>query len=137
MDEKHSSDTNEKKSSSEHIERASVHSGQTDEKPFDETRQINQKLANPLAGRSHDRLISEGEAFASKYGMEDLTEEFRKGALLAQDPSAFDKLDILTEEDKADLRKEITHKWSQPGRLYALVICCSVAAAVQGVRSLP
>ncbi|KAF8891725.1 hypothetical protein BD779DRAFT_1512721, partial [Infundibulicybe gibba] len=53
--------------------------------------------------------------------------------LVAQDPLAFDTLPLLDEDDKAALRHEITHKWSQPAMLYYLVILCSVAAAVQGM----
>lgn len=31
------------------------------------------------------------------------------------------------------LRREVTHKWDQPAALYWLVVCCSMAAAVQGM----
>lgn len=44
--------------------------------------------------------------------------------------------DQLSEEDKIILRRETTHRWHQPKTLYALVVLCSMAAAVQGVRSL-
>jgi hypothetical protein len=142
MDEKTNVEMNEKQST-EQVERPSVHrsisghSGKTDEKPINlKTREINQKLANPLAGRSHERLMAEGEAFAKNFGMEDLTDEFRKGAVVAQDPLAFESLGMLSEDDKINLRREIEHKWDQPIRLYLLVICCSVAAAVQGVSTL-
>lgn len=51
--------------------------------------------------------------------------------------AAFELLDQLSEEDKEILRRETTHRWHQPKTLYALVFLCSMAAAVQGVRSLP
>ena len=141
MDEKHKVETKEKQNS-DHYELDSVSNSsnsQIGHKDADgntvnlETRKLNQKLANPLAGRSREQLMAEGETFANKFGMEDLTEEFQKGAVLAQDPSAFESLSILSKEDKDSLRMEVEHKWSQPLRLYLLVICCSVAAAVQGV----
>ena len=90
-------------------------------------------LANPLAGISRDQLLYDGEAFAKEHGLGHLVDEFRKGAVVAQDPLAFESLDILSEDEKEVLRREQTHKWSQPFQLYWLVVMCSVAAAVQGV----
>ena len=69
---------------------------------------------------------------------EDWTDTFRKGAFLAQDRHAFDKerddgLSLKKHEIDA-LRLEDPHtgnKWDQPFILYALVVCCSLGAAVQ------
>jgi hypothetical protein len=137
MDEKQLSgeiNQNEKNSTTETVEDASHSSVELDKPDIDlQAREINAKLANPLAGRSHERLMTEGEAFARKFDLQDLTDEFRKGAVVAQDPLGFESLSMLSEDDKASLRREIEHKWDQPLRLYLLVICCSVAAAVQGV----
>ncbi|RDB25309.1 DDB1- and CUL4-associated factor 7 [Hypsizygus marmoreus] len=94
---------------------------------------INVTLANPLLGLSHDQLIADGDLFAKSHNLDQLAELFQKGALVAQDPLAFESLPLLTDEDKAALRREIDHKWSQPKMLYYLVIMCSVAAAVQGM----
>ncbi|KAI0267080.1 hypothetical protein BC834DRAFT_822948 [Gloeopeniophorella convolvens] len=94
---------------------------------------INAKLANPLAGLSHDQLIADGAEFARTHGLEHLVEEFKKGALVAQDPLVFESLPYLTEADKNIFRREITHRWDQPKTLYYLVILCSVAACVQGM----
>jgi len=102
----------------------------------DDIHALNVKLANPLAGLSHEKLMADGAAFARDYGLAHLTEEFKKGALIAQNPDAFETLPLLTEEDKAILRREATHKWDQPLTLYYLVILCSVAAAVQGVHNV-
>ncbi|KAM0751462.1 hexose transport-related protein, partial [Meredithblackwellia eburnea MCA 4105] len=90
-------------------------------------------LENPLAGISHERLIAMGRAFANEKDLGEFAEEFEKGALIAQDPLAFESLPLLTEEDKAVLRREQTHKWDQPWTLYYLTIACSIAAAVQGM----
>lgn len=95
---------------------------------------VNVKLANPLAGIPQEKLIADAAAFASQYGLGHLQSEFQKGALVAQDPAAFESISLLSDDDKAILRREITHRWSQPWQLYYLVILCSLAAAVQGVR---
>lgn len=94
---------------------------------------VNSKLAHPLAGYSHAQLIDMGAAYARDHGMEDLQEEFSKGALLAQDGGAFETMPLLTEEDRVVLRREITHKWSHPKQLYHMVVMCSLAAATQGM----
>ncbi|TDL17272.1 hypothetical protein BD410DRAFT_794428 [Rickenella mellea] len=97
------------------------------------TSNINLILANPLAGISHQQLMTDGENFAKQHGLGHLTEEFKKGALIAQDPLAFENLPLLTEEDKGILRREQSHKWDQPMTLYWVVVMCSLAAAVQGM----
>ena len=94
---------------------------------------INAKLANPLAGLSHEQLMNDGAEFARAHGLEDLEDIFRKGALAAQDPLAFEGISNFTEAEKDIFRRELTHRWDQPATLYYLVIMCSVAAAVQGV----
>ncbi|KAI0633858.1 hypothetical protein C8Q77DRAFT_819219 [Trametes polyzona] len=91
------------------------------------------KLANPLTGIPHDQLMEDAATFAKTHGLGHLEEEFRKGALVAQDPTAFESLTQLDEEDKEVLRRELTHRWSQPLQLYWLVILCSLSAAVQGM----
>ncbi|KAH8995253.1 hypothetical protein EDB86DRAFT_1186773 [Lactarius hatsudake] len=94
---------------------------------------INVKLANPLAGLSHEELVASGAEFARTHGLGHLEEEFKKGALAAQDPLAFENVPYFTEDDKKIFRRELTHRWDHPGTLYHLVILCSVAAAVQGM----
>ncbi|KAH9983617.1 hypothetical protein BJV74DRAFT_849720 [Russula compacta] len=94
---------------------------------------INAKLSNPLAGLSHEQLMNDGAEFAKAYGLGHLEEEFKKGALAAQDPLAFESIAHFTEEEKNIFRRELTHRWDQPATLYYLVILCSVAACVQGM----
>jgi len=96
---------------------------------------VNAKLANPLAGLSHEQLMEDAKVFAETHGMSELTLEFQKGALIAQDPTAFESLPLLDEDDRNVLRRELTHKWDQPKMLYYLVVLCSMAAAVQGVSA--
>ena len=97
----------------------------------------NVKLANPLAGIPHEQLMADAAKFAKEHNLGHLEEEFKKGALVAQDPTLFESLPLLTEDDKAVLRRELTHRWDQPIQLYYLVILCSLSAAVQGVSVLP
>ncbi|GJN94492.1 hypothetical protein Rhopal_007574-T1 [Rhodotorula paludigena] len=93
----------------------------------------NALLENPLQGISHERLEAMGRAFAREKGLGEFEDEFAKGAQVAQDPLAFESLTLLNDEDRNVLRREVTHKWDQPWRLYSLVVCCSMAAAVQGM----
>ena len=111
-----------------------------------------------------NRETAMGRAFAQEKGLGQYETEFAKGAQVAQDPLAFESLDMLNDEDKAVLRREVvsfffffpfllsnahgilttgsslvrrsqTHKWDHPKMLYFLVICCSMCAAVQGMVS--
>ncbi len=94
---------------------------------------VSAKLANPLDGVPQDRLLEDAARFASSYGLGHLTQEFKKGAILAQDPTSWETNPLFSEEDRAALRREVTNRWAQPFQLYWLVILCSLAAAVQGV----
>ncbi|KAH9839427.1 uncharacterized protein C8Q71DRAFT_846982 [Rhodofomes roseus] len=93
----------------------------------------NARLANPLEGIPQDQLIADAAAFAKSHDLGHVTEEFQKGALVAQNPTEFETLPLLTDEDRNVLRREMTHRWSHPFQLYYLVILCSMAAAVQGM----
>lgn len=82
---------------------------------------INAMLENPLAGKSREAVIRDAKRFANEHGMGDDEMDFVKGALVAQRPNDFEDIPELSEEDKAALRFEITHKWKQPFTLYYLV----------------
>ncbi|KAL4252611.1 major facilitator superfamily protein [Abortiporus biennis] len=94
---------------------------------------VNAKLANPLEGIPQVQLMADAAHFAKVHGLGHLELTFQKGALIAQNPPGFETIDLLDEDDKAVLRREITHRWHQPWQLYYLVILCSLAAAVQGM----
>lgn len=81
--------------------------------------------------RSVPTLIS--LMLTSRAELTDIIPELQKGALIAQDPAAFESIDLLTDDDKRYLREEITHKWRQPKMLYYMVVMSSLAAAVQGM----
>ncbi|KAJ6628160.1 hypothetical protein B0H10DRAFT_1991661 [Mycena sp. CBHHK59/15] len=93
----------------------------------------NAKLANPLRGIPREQLMRDVDQFAEEKGLKHLAAELRKGALVAQDPLAFESIDILDEDEKYHLRREITHKYSQTPALYYMVVMSSLAAAVQGM----
>lgn len=63
--------------------------------------------------------------------MTELSDLLKKGALIAQNPASFEAMDELDEDEKTALRRETTHKWSQPRTLYLTIILCSIGAAVQ------
>jgi hypothetical protein len=107
------------------IQKSELETSLHERTPHISTENINVKLANPLAGLSHEQLMIDGEKFAKLHGLGHLSELIQKGALVAQDPLAFNDLPLLTVEEKEALRHEITHKWSQPKMLYYLVILCS------------
>ena len=64
--------------------------------------------------------------------MQDMLPLLKKGALVAQDPPAFEQIAELDEVERDALRNEVLHKWRQPTALYFTVILCSIGAAVQG-----
>ena len=76
------------------------------------------KIRNPLSGISKPQLMSDVESFAREKDLMDSLSELQKGALIAQDPTRFEALEDLTEEDKIILRQETTHRWHQPRTLY-------------------
>lgn len=98
-------------------------------------RNINARLANPLAGYSHDVLRKHGMEFAVTHQMgnrEDIR-AFEIGAILAQAPEKFGQVQGLTNDELEKLRKEFSNRWSQPWLMYAVIVICSISAAVQGM----
>lgn len=58
---------------------------------------------------------------------------FELGAVLAQNPKAYENVVGLRPEEIEVLRKEFSSRWSQPWLLYLVIILCSTCAAVQGM----
>ena len=98
-------------------------------------RNLNAKLANPLAGLSHQNIRGLGSDFASKYriGNAEDVRAFEIGACLAQNPEAWETVEGLSDEETEILRKEFTNRWSQPRLMYIVIALCSLCAAVQGM----
>lgn len=100
-----------------------------------ERKRMNAMLANPLRGYSHAELRKMGKAYALEHALVE-PEDFRAfelGAVLASGKTAFRDCQGLTEEEKAYLEKELTHRWHQPKLMYLVIILCSTCAAVQGM----
>ncbi|KAK8235885.1 hypothetical protein HDK90DRAFT_485953 [Phyllosticta capitalensis] len=93
---------------------------------------VEAKIKNPLAGISHGLLMSQVEDFANEQNMVDKMDLLKKGALVAQNPTEFESIEGLTQDERTALTREVTHKWSQPTALYFTVILCSIGACVQG-----
>ncbi|KAG6860461.1 hypothetical protein C0995_010815 [Termitomyces sp. Mi166 len=93
---------------------------------------VQARIQNPLHGIPKETLLAQVDAFAREQDMLDIAPYLRKGALIAQNPKDFENMPELDEDDREIMRRERTHKWSQPRDLYVTVIVCSLAAAVQG-----
>ncbi|KAK8130245.1 hypothetical protein PG999_002625 [Apiospora kogelbergensis] len=97
------------------------------------------KLENPLRGLSAAELARRGEEFCARHGLEaeDDVRAFRLGAVIAGHANQYDaEMPAglqLTEREREVLDREVTHKWSQPTMLYAVIVICSLCAAVQGM----
>ncbi|KAL8745458.1 MAG: hypothetical protein Q9190_002395 [Brigantiaea leucoxantha] len=120
------------KSSEEYPEKTYTAAERGRQQSVNLNRNVTARIQNPLAGLSREELFRDVEQFASETGMTDKTDLIKKGALVAQNPPAFESVAELDEEEKDALRNEVLHKWRQPGALYFTVILCSIGAAVQG-----
>ncbi|KAI1418104.1 hypothetical protein F5Y13DRAFT_150557 [Hypoxylon sp. FL1857] len=93
------------------------------------------KLENPLGGLTPEELGRRGEEFCAKHGLTNEVDirAFRLGAMIAGNLNKYDAIDGLTDREREVLDREITHKWSNPKMLYAVIVICSLCAAVQGM----
>lgn len=89
---------------------------------------------NPLVGIPEDQILEDADKYAIEHDLEQYRALLKKGALVAQDPTGFEAIPSLSEEDRVALRREVSHPHRQPYMMYFLVVLCSLAAAVQGVR---
>lgn len=100
-----------------------------------ERREKSAKLQNPLGHLTAEQLSRQGEEFCAQHGLtsEEDIRAFRLGAMLAGNMNKYDTLAGLTDRERDVLDRETTHKWSNPGMLYAVIVICSLCAAVQGM----
>lgn len=118
-----------------HEEAAFSSSSRHDQASFDSVAAIrqeaNKKLANPLAGLSVSELSRLGENYCREAGLGESEEDlraFRLGAVLAagghagEDGRGYDVVDGLTAREREVLVREETHKWSQPKKLYFVIV---------------
>ncbi|XXG97018.1 [Pyruvate dehydrogenase (acetyl-transferring)] kinase isozyme 2 [Hypoxylon texense] len=93
------------------------------------------KLENPLGDFTPEQLGQRGVEFCARHGITDEADirAFRLGAMIAGDMNRYDTIDELTPREREVLDRELTHKWSNPKMLYAVIVICSLCAAVQGM----
>lgn len=72
------------------------------------------------------------EDFATEKSLTDILPLLKKGALVAQNPQAFEEIDDLEENERAALRDEKEHRWRLPKTLYFTIAMNSIAGAIQG-----
>jgi hypothetical protein len=68
--------------------------------------------------------------FAQNNNLNDALPRLRKGALIAQDPDAYEGVEF-EDDERNTIRAEVLRKWKQPVALYMTIIVCSIGAAVQ------
>jgi hypothetical protein len=97
------------------------------------TENLEGEIRNPLKGIPQDQLFANVEDFQRTKGLpSDILPLLQKGALVAQNPAAFESINELDEEEKQALREEATHRWKHPWALYYTIGLSSIAAAIQG-----
>ncbi|KAI1452895.1 hypothetical protein F4805DRAFT_470493 [Annulohypoxylon moriforme] len=92
-------------------------------------------ITNPLAGIPREHLLDQVTRFSEWHGLAEYIPLMRKGALVAQNPAAFEDIqgsEALDKDEITALRNETEHKWRVPWLLYLTIITCSIGAAVQG-----
>ncbi|KAF1808884.1 hypothetical protein P152DRAFT_206953 [Eremomyces bilateralis CBS 781.70] len=97
---------------------------------------VNAKLQNPLEAYSDVELTTMGReyALANAIAEPEDVRAFELGAILAKDAAMFENIaGKATEEELDVLRREYSHRWSQPKLLYLVIVLCSTCAAVQGM----
>lgn len=81
---------------------------------------LNAIFENPLAGIPKEDLLRDVTEFCTKFDLTDHLDDFKKGALVSQNPFKLSEIPELSEDDRHNLMREVTNKWSQPWSLYWL-----------------
>ncbi|KAE8150826.1 galactose-proton symport [Aspergillus avenaceus] len=93
---------------------------------------VSARIYNPLGGIPKEILFRNVEVFCETHGLEEKTPIFKKAALAAQSPHNIENISELNEEDKFHIRREVTHRWHLPRKLYFTIALCSLGSAIQG-----
>lgn len=86
---------------------------------------------NILSRYSEEQVILMGRNYALKHDLD--PELFGRAAAVARNPSEFNSMKFLSEEEKNFLNNEVIHKWHLPKKLIEVIALGSMAAAVQGM----
>jgi hypothetical protein len=123
-----------------HVKKTEMHTAEHyDEKPNygkNHTHEVAAKLTNPFEGFSEEEVLRDVDTFVDEKGLGEYREEVHKGALLArvfQQPTGFETVKAISEEERDTLRMEVTNRWRQPFQLYFLAVLCAGSAIVQGM----
>lgn len=87
---------------------------------------------NPLARHSKSGAVEAARTFAEGFGMAEHAELFGRAALVARDPSRFEMLTELQQDERDALIYEREHKWNGPVMLWYSIGLCAIGAATQG-----
>ena len=87
---------------------------------------------NPLARASREATVADARAFAESNGMSEEAGLFGRAALVARDPSKFEALTELEDDERAALIYERDHKWHGSKMLWYSISLCAIGAATQG-----
>ncbi|KKA30873.1 hypothetical protein TD95_000741 [Thielaviopsis punctulata] len=93
------------------------------------------RLRNPLEGIPYDTLMRDVDDFVDTHGLAENRAVFRRGALVAQNPSGiadFPPENALSATETTALHDEVAHRWRMPRKLLLTIATCSIGAAVQG-----
>nr|AFN02854.1 putative MFS sugar transporter [Phakopsora pachyrhizi] len=92
------------------------------------------KQENPLAGLSIEELEMEAQKFCEIHKMLDQVDNFKRGAVLAADPSNADRVSGITPTERYFIAAESEHRWRQPWGyvLYRnrILYCCDCSRNV-------
>nr|QFR37171.1 MFS transporter [Cyberlindnera americana] len=86
---------------------------------------------NILTQYDEEQVMEMGRNFSIKHNLGD-EELFARAAAVARRPKSFNKMEILSDDEKAALFKETTHPWDIPWKLWQVVLSVSLCAATQG-----
>ncbi|KAK0367133.1 hypothetical protein LTR91_008664 [Friedmanniomyces endolithicus] len=89
-------------------------------------------VQNPLTRSSHAQTVADAEMYAETHGMPEHKALFGRAALVARDPSSFERLQELDEPERNALIYERDHKWHGPTMLWYSISLCAIGAATQG-----
>lgn len=89
---------------------------------------------NVLGQYTTKQVMQMGRHFALKYDLPNDGDIFGKAAALARNPTHFDRMDFLLEEERLACYEEAHNPWSSMTRQLIGIICASaLSAAVQGM----
>ncbi|QPG74077.1 hypothetical protein FOA43_001398 [Brettanomyces nanus] len=91
----------------------------------------NSQVGNLLGNYTEEEVMNMGRVYAKENELDE--ELFAKAAAVARDPSGYNSMSFLSQEEKESLYIEKEHPWRLPKKLYWLACTASMAACMQGM----